>query len=339
MIFFPNDKDEHSILSFNLNSIFDFKESNLMDDQSSFLMNFLPNEEQEQKNNLLNVSPSSNGSENFFMDFEEKKSILIENPSNSDISSPKKEKTSKNNDNDYFKTIFTSRVDKNSLQIPSYENIEENFDDSFSCIDEDLNEFKNLFDIKPIFNVVYPKRESLFTKSEGNIFSIEKEKKFLKRKRESRKDDLDNIRIKIKRRFLNFALINKLNEKLKANGITHNFYIFPDNLVRDIQKKRNNKFFKITLLELFENKELYEFKDKDFSIVYENNLKIIKQVKKNEVFKNILNKTICELYEEYINSEEFKINEINRLKYIKKEKDEYISIYKYLAYNLIKFFQ
>ena len=178
MIFFPNDKDEHSILSFNLNSIFDFKESNLMDDQSSFFMNFLPNEEQEQKNNLLNVSPSSNGSENFFMDFEEKKSILIENPSNSDISSPKKEKTSKNNDNDYFKTIFTSRVDKNSLQIPSNENIEENFDDSFPCGDEDLNEFKNLFDIKPIFKVVYPKREPLFTKSEGNIFSIEKEKNF-----------------------------------------------------------------------------------------------------------------------------------------------------------------
>ena len=31
----------------------------------------------------------------------------------------------------------------------------------------------------------------------------------------------------------------------------------------------------------------------------------------------ILNKTIGELYEEYINSDEFKISEINRLKKIK----------------------
>ena len=66
-------------------------------------------------------------------------------------------------------------------------------------------------------------------------------------------------------------------------------------------------------------------------------MKIIKQVKKNEVFKNILNKTICELYEEYINSDEFKISEINRLKK-NKIHDDYITKYVILAKNLIEFF-
>ena len=51
----------------------------------------------------------------------------------------------------------------------------------------------------------------------------------------------------------------------------------------------------------------------------------------------IMNKTICELYEEYINSDEFKINEINRLKNNKMQ-DEYITKYISLAKNLIEFF-
>ena len=51
----------------------------------------------------------------------------------------------------------------------------------------------------------------------------------------------------------------------------------------------------------------------------------------------IMNKTIRELYEEYINSDEFKINEINRLKNNKMQ-DEYITKYISLAKNLIEFF-
>ena len=37
------------------------------------------------------------------------------------------------------------------------------------------------------------------------------------------------------------------------------------------------------------------------------------EIKENEEFKKIMNKTFCQLYEEYINSNEFN-NEINRLK-------------------------
>ena len=50
-----------------------------------------------------------------------------------------------------------------------------------------------------------------------------------------------------------------------------------------------------------------------------------------------MNKPIRELYEEYINSDEFKIIEINRLKE-KKMEDEYIEKYIIIARYLISFF-
>ena len=51
----------------------------------------------------------------------------------------------------------------------------------------------------------------------------------------------------------------------------------------------------------------------------------------------ILNTKLRELYSEYINSDEFNVNEINRLKK-KKMGDNYINRYKYLAKNLIEYF-
>jgi len=68
------------------------------------------------------------------------------------------------------------------------------------------------------------------------------------------------------------------------------------------------------------------------------NLKTVQneEIKKSEVMQKILNKTFRELYEEYINSDEFKIDEIKRLK--KTNGDEYIKKYKDLAENLIEFF-
>ena len=61
------------------------------------------------------------------------------------------------------------------------------------------------------------------------------------------------------------------------------------------------------------------------------------EIKENEELNMIMNKTIYKLYEEYINSDEFKINEINRLRKNKMQ-DEYIIKYVSLAKNLIEFF-
>ncbi len=68
------------------------------------------------------------------------------------------------------------------------------------------------------------------------------------------------------------------------------------------------------------------------------NLEVLESedIKDNEEFKKIFNKTFRELYEEYINSDEFEKDEINRLK--KKNEDEYISKYIYLAKYLLEYF-
>ena len=69
------------------------------------------------------------------------------------------------------------------------------------------------------------------------------------------------------------------------------------------------------------------------------NLKIVQseEIKKNEKFQKILNKTFRELYEEYLNSDEFKIIEKNRLEE-KNLDDDYIKRYINLSENLIEFF-
>ena len=95
----------------------------------------------------------------------------------------------------------------------------------------------------------------------------------------------------------------------------------------------------MTLREIFENKELYINEDKEGLYNYLNNLKVVQneEIKEKTELEIIFNKTIYELYEEYINSDEFKIIEINRLKE-KKMQDDYIKRYINLARYLILFF-
>ena len=73
-------------------------------------------------------------------------------------------------------------------------------------------------------------------------------------------------------------------------------------------------------------------------INYLHNKKVLESedIKENGEFKKIINKTIRELYEEYLKSDEFKIDDINRLKE-KNMEDDYITRYIYLANHLIEF--
>jgi hypothetical protein len=95
----------------------------------------------------------------------------------------------------------------------------------------------------------------------------------------------------------------------------------------------------MTLGEILEKKKIYRLEKKSGLNNYLHNLQVIQSedVKENEEFKIILNRTVRELYEEYINSDEFKIEEINRLKK-KNSKDEYINSYIYFSNHLIEFF-
>ena len=184
--------------------------------------------------------------------------------------------------------------------------------------------------------------ENLLTNSGSKSILFEKEnllgKKRLKRQR-ARKEEKDLIRVKIKRAFLNNFLKNKLNKELKSIGSKKYFEKFPKHFSSDPHKKRNKEIINMTLGEIFEKKELYIYENEKGLFNFWQNLKIIQseEIKKNEKFQNILNKTFRELYEEYLNSDEFKIIEKNRLEE-KNLDDDYIKRYIELSENLIEFF-
>ena len=229
-----------------------------------------------------------------------------------------------------------------------------NYSDSSTLIPSilDPNPIPYLEDILPIQSIesgskkdslIILKKVNLFTNIEKNSLLVKNREEMLKRKRfqdrRPRKENQDNIRKKIKRGFFNNGLIKKLNEKLKNIGSKKYLRKFPQHFVSDVNQKRNKVLFNMTLREIFENKELYINEGKESLYNYLNNLKVVQneEIKENIELKIIFNKTIYELYEEYINSEEFNIIEINRLKE-KKMQDDYIKRYINLARYLILFF-
>ena len=188
-----------------------------------------------------------------------------------------------------------------------------------------------------LFDIILPKSTPIFSKLEND--SSTDDGIFLERKRYSikrrRRENKDNIRKKIKRGFLNNALINKINTIIKSNRGKLCFKRFQQHFVSDVAKKSNKVLLNMTLKEIFEKKEIYDTKELKF---YYHNLKLIQseEILENGELKNILNKKYCELYDEYLNSKEFMHDEINRLKNNKME-DSYIKRYIYLARNFINF--
>ena len=294
---------------------------------------------------LLSKFLKINNKEDFSLDDD---SIDIENKFNKNFISKENELNLINNDDVH--TIFSSIFSLSTFAPLNESNNEKIIDNllaqnsKISNDNEDISS-KNLEnkEKKRIFGIVYKKKATLFTLPENDSLN-KKEKEFvLKRKRMSfrrqRKDNVDNIRRKIKRGFFNVSLIYKLNEKLKNIGSNKYFEKFPPHFVSDIDKKRNKKIFGMTLSELFLNKEIYNSEKKNGLNNYLHNMKVAKnkEIYDNIEFRNIMERTIGELYEEYINSYEFKTLEINRLKNDKME-DDYVNRYVYIANHLVEFF-
>ena len=250
---------------------------------------------------------------------------------------------------DFSNTILTSTVDKNPKLTLDELNSEESLNSN--SLDNTIDSIFSSQEIyisnellvkekrcKKKFNVIYPEISPIITNiinktlKEKNI--LLKRKRLEKRRR--RRDNQDNIRKKIKRGFLNSALYNKLNKKLKEIGSKLFLEKFPQKFACDVVKKTNKLLLNMNLEEIFELKELYN--EKELKNYY-HNLKVVKNkdIQENEEFKKILNKKYHELFEEYINSDEFIIDEINRLKKNKMH-NTYIEKYIYLAENFIEFF-
>ena len=242
---------------------------------------------------------------------------------------------------DFSKSLNPSLAKRNSVN-------------SFEENDKDKKSNKVMFKVKSmnaqnkkqIFKVNYPDKVSLFTNTEkDNIPDEVKEKKMVKeiikrKKRRPRKENKDNIRRKIKRGFLNTGVIKKLNQKLKNIGSNLYFMRFPQSFVSDIYRKTNKEVVNMTLAEIFVNKEINTSKNRPDLNNYYHNLKVVNsdEIKKNEEMQKILNMKYCDLFEDYINSDEFKIDEINRLKR-KNMNEEFINRYINVSKTFIKFFR
>ena len=213
------------------------------------------------------------------------------------------------------------------------------------------------FESTKIFNITKETKET--KESYSSFLDENNETSLLNRKRtrgnrRDRKDNSDNIYRKIKRSFFNYTSINELNTELKIARSVYSFEKFPQNFVSNVTKADNKIILDMTLLEIFKNEDLYKPKKTDKTDKkikknkknetewlnnYNHNLTLVekKEINQNERIKKILNKTFREIYTEHINSNEFIVNEIKRLKK-KKMRDEYIKNYIRLSKNLINFF-
>ena len=157
----------------------------------------------------------------------------------------------------------------------------------------------------------------------------------------TRKNHADNIRKKIKARFLKF-MIAVVNKKLKEET-KKKFRPLPQKFVSYISKETNKENFELSFKEIFSKNfsEVNEISDIDLKNL-NNNLSTLKYLEKNHeisekidytTFKNL---KMYEIFYEYLKSKQFEMD-INKLK-DENESHKYISKYIILAHNLIDFF-
>ena len=192
-----------------------------------------------------------------------------------------------------------------------------------------------------LFKVINPKI-ALFKKAKENslqayLTGIDFSKKIRSSKTLPNFKQKHYIRVSIKRNFMNNYLLIALDKKLEEAGFNISFEKFPQSIAVNVAKDFNNNLMNMKLKDIFKNEDLYNIDDRTN---FESNLKIVDKIEKegNPELNMILNRKFRCLFEEYLNSEEFGIDEINRLKNSKVEKDEYyIEKYIFLAQHFIEF--
>ena len=250
-------------------------------------------------------------------------------------------------ENDIFKILVNSNLKYINpiLPLKEEEKIEEEFLYHYSNSTKDDNsKIEFISQKRKIFNINYRIRFDEFNdvqnKSLSPLSPLSNEKSFLNNEvlstKKRRRENLDNIRKKIKTVFFNNYLYKKINEALKNKKSKLYFVKFPISFVNDIKRNTNKDIINKSLLEIMLNKGLYNENDLDN---YYHNLKVVgnKEILENDELKAILNEKYCELFEEYINSKEFNINEINRLKNNNLE-DVYIKKYIYQSKYFMEYF-
>ena len=240
--------------------------------------------------------------------------------------------------NDFLDIADYSGIENLNPTLPLKEEVEteENFSLYFKSVKENNQNSSFLGQKRKLFKINYRKKYD----ESNEIYPSSVEKAFLNNKvlptRKRRRENQDNIRKKLKTVFFNTFLRKKINEILNNKHSRLYFEKFPISFVNDIRKNTNKDVIDKTLLEIILNKELYS--ENDLSN-YNHNLKVVenKEAKKIGELKKILNKTFRELFEEFINSKEFNIDEINRLRNNNLD-NIYIERYIYQSKHFIEYF-
>ena len=240
--------------------------------------------------------------------------------------------------NDFLDIADYSGIENLNPTLPLKEEVEteENFSLYFNSVKENNQNSSFLGQKRKLFKINYRKKYD----ESNEISPSSVEKAFLNNKVlptiKRRRENQDNIRKKLKTVFFNTFLRKKINEILNNKHSRLYFEKFPISFVNDIRKNTNKDVIDKTLLEIILNKELYS--ENDLSN-YNHNIKVVenKEVKQIGELKKILNKTFRELFEEFINSKEFNIDEINRLKNNNLD-NIYIERYIYQSKHFIEYF-
>ena len=178
---------------------------------------------------------------------------------------------------------------------------------------------------------------------EGSISISGNKKKHKKiRNVQKRKENSDNIRKKIKSRFLK-VLRNTVNERLKIAGSQKLFKFLPQKFISNVSKEKNKAALELTFKDIFSTNYCEEGqKDQSELKNYYHNLEVLKyleqnrDVSENSNFNIIKNMKYSQIFNEYLKSKEFEM-EIASLKK-EKENDKYIKDYIIKACDLIDFF-
>ena len=243
------------------------------------------------------------------------------------------------------KEIFDFLQAKKMKQIPEKEEKNEKLI-SYDIINKPKKIFKEIYSEIHLFEKVEINIDEIIPTYSKYDFSKRRRSKIKLRKYMQK----HNILVKMKTVAINTYILNALNEKAKEAGYDQ-FGKLPPRFVKNVTKGLMKVFMQKTLGQILKERETYAKKEKTQGQTpkekekdtkepentnFFQNSKIVDQIEKGENSELILilNTKICHLFDEYLNSKDFFITEINRLKTktskIKKD-DYYLAKHIYLS--------
>lgn len=257
-----------------------------------------------------------------------------------------KYKSSFNFDNDFSKMDFNLNpymeyISKENAILETDKNINFFPLNQFELPYEEEKKPNTIFLIKKrIFKVEYPLKDLRCGTTKCFELNEDDDSNFIKKKRSKKRQNRytykDLIQQKIKRNFFNGYLVIKLNKILKTIKSGLLFKKFPKRFTNNVSKNDNKRILLMTLGEIIKDKNLY----KNDLKIYEHNLKVINELKeeKSKINEILDTKNYYETYEDYLNSDEYKIN-IEKIKQKYKGKNEYIKKYICLSKHFLELFE